>query len=131
MFAARFTTVSLEVKNRLGYGRWLPVKTDCEVKNPTRDPLIGQHDLGDKVRTTDLMDAVITNSSPSEVSPSWFKAQDLVDEFRAKGCVHTTFHHNNDANKDEMVICNCCTDCCLLYEGYQNGANPPSRKKLR
>lgn len=72
--AARFTTDSLEVKNRLGYGRWLPVKSDCEVKNPTRDPLIGQHDLGDKVRTTDLMDAVITNSSPSEVSPSWFKA---------------------------------------------------------
>lgn len=53
--AARFTTDSLEVKNRLGYGRWLPVKTGCEIKNPTRDPLIGQHDLGDKVRTTDLM----------------------------------------------------------------------------
>ena len=49
------------------------------------------------------------------------EAQDLVDEFAAKGCVHTTFHHNNDANKDEMVICNCCTDCCLLYEGYRNG----------
>lgn len=54
--AARFTTGSLEVKNRLGYGRWLPVKSDCEIKNPTRDPLIGQHDLGDKVRTTVLMD---------------------------------------------------------------------------
>lgn len=49
------------------------------------------------------------------------EAQDMVDEFAAKGCVHTTFHHNNDANKDEMVICNCCTDCCLLYEGYRNG----------
>ena len=49
------------------------------------------------------------------------EAQNMVDEFAAKGCVHTTFHHNNDANKDEMVICNCCTDCCLLYEGYRNG----------
>ncbi|MBQ8604778.1 MAG: 4Fe-4S dicluster domain-containing protein [Oscillospiraceae bacterium] len=49
------------------------------------------------------------------------EAVDLLNEFSRKGCVHTTFHHNNDANKDEMVICNCCTDCCLLYEGYQNG----------
>lgn len=36
--AARFTTVSLEVKNRLGYGRWLPVKTGCEINNPTQYP---------------------------------------------------------------------------------------------
>lgn len=106
MFAARFTTVSLEVKNRLGYGRWLPVKTDCEIKNPTRDPLIGQHDLGDKVRTTDLMDAVITNSSPSEVSPSWFKAQDL------DSCIHWS-------------------ESSHLNENVTVGANPPSRKKLR
>lgn len=49
------------------------------------------------------------------------EATALINEFRDKGCVHTTFHHNNDANKDEMVICNCCTDCCLLYEGYRNG----------
>ena len=53
----------LEQKTGWGYGRWLPVKTGCEIKNPTRDPLIGQHDLVSKVRTTDLMVAVTHKSS--------------------------------------------------------------------
>ncbi|MBE6037965.1 MAG: 4Fe-4S dicluster domain-containing protein [Anaerofustis stercorihominis] len=46
----------------------------------------------------------------------------MMDEFEEKGCIHTTFHYENNANNDELVICNCCPDCCLLYSGYREGA---------
>ncbi len=52
---------------------------------------------------------------------SFREAVELIDDLSAKGCIHTAFHHGNFADRDEMVICNCCPDCCLLYEGYQNG----------
>lgn len=45
----------------------------------------------------------------------------LLEEFEKKGCIHTAFHYHNDANYDEIVICNCCVDCCLLYSGYRQG----------
>lgn len=45
----------------------------------------------------------------------------LMQEFEEKGCIHTAYHYNNDANNDEIVICNCCVDCCLLYSGYREG----------
>ncbi len=49
------------------------------------------------------------------------EACELMDEFERKGCIHTTYHYNCDANQDEIVICNCCKDCCLLYNGYLTG----------
>lgn len=45
----------------------------------------------------------------------------LLEEFERKGCIHTTFHYGNDSTKEEIVICNCCVDCCLLYSGYREG----------
>lgn len=46
----------------------------------------------------------------------------LMDEFQRKGAIHTTFHYGNDAkNQEELIICNCCIDCCLLYKGYREG----------
>lgn len=45
----------------------------------------------------------------------------LMKEFERKGCIHTAFHYKNDANNDEIVVCNCCVDCCLLYSGYREG----------
>ncbi len=45
----------------------------------------------------------------------------LMEEFERKGCIHTAFHYHNDANYDEIVVCNCCVDCCLLYSGYREG----------
>ena len=45
----------------------------------------------------------------------------LMKEFEEKGCIHTAFHYKNDANNDEIVVCNCCVDCCLLYSGYREG----------
>lgn len=49
------------------------------------------------------------------------EACDLLEEFEKKGAIHTAFHYKNDANYDEIVICNCCKDCCLLYSGYLEG----------
>lgn len=53
---------------------------------------------------------------------SYEEALHMLDDFEKKGCIHTTFHHANDANQDEMVICNCCTDCCLMYSRWREGS---------
>lgn len=49
------------------------------------------------------------------------EAVNLLDDFQKHGCVHSTYHFNNNANKDELAICNCCTDCCLVYKNYRQG----------
>lgn len=49
------------------------------------------------------------------------EAIQLLNEFSKKGAIHTTYHYHNDANYDEIVVCNCCLDCCLLYSGYKEG----------
>ena len=48
------------------------------------------------------------------------EAVSLMHEFEKKGCIHTAFHYKNNADLDEIVVCNCCVDCCLLYSGYRN-----------
>ena len=50
------------------------------------------------------------------------EAIELLASFEEKGCIHTTFHYENNADKDEMVICNCCKDCCLLYSRWLTGS---------
>lgn len=45
----------------------------------------------------------------------------LMDEFEKKGCIHTLYHYGNDSGREELAICNCCKDCCLVYGGYQDG----------
>lgn len=52
---------------------------------------------------------------------SYEEACDLMEEFERKGCIHTTYHYGGSADRDEIAICNCCPDCCLLYGGYQDG----------
>ncbi|MDO4501936.1 MAG: 4Fe-4S binding protein [Coriobacteriia bacterium] len=52
---------------------------------------------------------------------SYEDAVELMKEFERKGCIHTTFHYAGNADHDELCICNCCKDCCLLYGGYQEG----------
>ena len=49
------------------------------------------------------------------------EAVSLMQEFERKGCIHTAFHYGNDSTKEEIVVCNCCVDCCLLYSGYREG----------
>ncbi len=45
----------------------------------------------------------------------------MIEDFERKGCIHTTFHYAGKADHEAMAICNCCTDCCLLYGGWQKG----------
>ena len=49
------------------------------------------------------------------------EAIEMVEEFESKGCIHTAYHYKNDADYDEIVICNCCKDCCLLYKTALEG----------
>ncbi|MBR5267699.1 MAG: 4Fe-4S binding protein [Lachnospiraceae bacterium] len=63
---------------------------------------------------------IVENGGARRVS--YEEAVEMLDDFEKKGCIHTTFHHANDANKDEMVICNCCTDCCLMYNSWREGS---------
>lgn len=50
---------------------------------------------------------------------SFDEACALMDEMERKGCVHTAYHYGNSSDREELAICNCCKDCCLLYGGYQ------------
>ena len=63
---------------------------------------------------------IVENGGARRVS--FEEAVEMLAEFEKKGCIHTTFHHANDAKKDEMVICNCCTDCCLMYRSWREGS---------
>ena len=53
---------------------------------------------------------------------SYDEACQLMESFEKNGCVHTAFHYGHNVENEELVICNCCTDCCLLYGGYQKGS---------
>ena len=53
---------------------------------------------------------------------SYEEAVAMLEDFEKKGCIHTTFHYANNADLDEMVICNCCTDCCLMYSRWREGS---------
>lgn len=50
---------------------------------------------------------------------SYEEALQKMAQFEDHGCIHTTFHNHNNANDEAIAICNCCSDCCLLYNGYR------------
>ena len=50
---------------------------------------------------------------------SYEEALQKMAQFEDHGCIHTTFHNHNDAGDEAIAICNCCSDCCLLYNGYR------------
>lgn len=66
-----------------------------------------------------IANQIISNGSGRKLTLE--EASELLEDFEKKGCIHTAFHYKNNANLDEIVICNCCKDCCLLYKGYQEG----------
>ncbi len=49
------------------------------------------------------------------------EAIEMVKDFERKGCIHTTFHYAGDARREALAVCNCCTECCLLYGGLRQG----------
>lgn len=71
-----------------------------------------------------MLGAIATNlvENGSARKLSYEEAVAMVEEFDAKGCVHSTFHYKNSADLDEFAICNCCSDCCIYYGGYQKGS---------
>ena len=46
----------------------------------------------------------------------------LVDKLEQKGCIHTLYHYGTYSRNDEIVLCNCCVDCCFLYGSFRKGA---------
>ncbi|MHA1689190.1 MAG: ATP-binding protein [Promethearchaeota archaeon] len=49
------------------------------------------------------------------------KAKQVLKEAEAEGLVHTTFHDDFDIEQNENCICNCCKDCCILFQSYYRG----------
>ncbi len=50
------------------------------------------------------------------------EAISLIQEFEDKGSIHTIYHYGVISEEEEVVICNCCVDCCFLYGSYNEGA---------
>jgi ferredoxin len=48
----------------------------------------------------------------------------LVRELQSKGAVHQVFHQDEDIQKPEIAICNCCWDCCGVIGSYNRGIIP-------
>lgn len=53
---------------------------------------------------------------------SYDEAVELMGSMEKKGCIHTVYHYGITSTEDELIICNCCTDCCFLYNSYREGA---------
>ena len=48
----------------------------------------------------------------------------LLHELQSKGAVHQVFHQDEDIQKPEIAICNCCWDCCGVFGSYNRGIIP-------
>lgn len=53
---------------------------------------------------------------------SYEEVTGLMDDMERKGCIHTVYHYGITSGEDELIICNCCVDCCFLYSSYREGA---------
>lgn len=52
------------------------------------------------------------------------KAKEVLKEAEAEGLVHKTFHDDFNLDEKENAICNCCKDCCILFQSYYKGIFP-------
>ena len=52
------------------------------------------------------------------------EAKRILKEAEAEGLVHKTFHDDFDLGQKENAICNCCKDCCILFQSYYRGIFP-------
>lgn len=50
------------------------------------------------------------------------EAVKLIGKLEDKGCIHTLYHYGTYSPNEEIIICNCCIDCCFLYSSYREGA---------
>lgn len=51
-------------------------------------------------------------------------ALELIQAVQEKGAVHQVFHSEDDIDKPEIAICNCCWDCCGVFGSYSRGIMP-------
>ncbi|MBD3194896.1 MAG: 4Fe-4S dicluster domain-containing protein [Candidatus Lokiarchaeota archaeon] len=49
------------------------------------------------------------------------EAKQVLKEAEADGLVHKTFHDDFELDQNENAICNCCKDCCILFQSYYRG----------
>lgn len=52
------------------------------------------------------------------------EAMTLVRSLEQKGAVHQVFHENEDVDRPEIAICNCCWDCCGVLGSYSRAIIP-------
>ena len=52
------------------------------------------------------------------------EALKIIQDLRKKGAVHQLFHKEEDTDKPEISICNCCWDCCGVFGSYNKGIIP-------
>lgn len=52
------------------------------------------------------------------------EAKLVLKEAESEGLVHKTFHDDFNLDEKENAICNCCKDCCVLFQSYYNGIFP-------
>lgn len=52
------------------------------------------------------------------------KAKEILIKSSEDGLVHKTFHKNQDIEKDEFALCNCCKCCCQTFGMYYRGMAP-------
>jgi len=52
------------------------------------------------------------------------EALELVATLQEKGVVHQVFHEDENVEKPEIAICNCCWDCCGVFGSYNRGILP-------
>lgn len=53
---------------------------------------------------------------------SFEEAIGLTKQFEDLGCIHTIYHYRISSDEEEAILCNCCVDCCFLYNSYREGA---------
>jgi ferredoxin len=52
------------------------------------------------------------------------EALEIIKDVQKKGAVHQVFHEQENLDKPEMAICNCCWDCCGILGSYNRGLIP-------
>lgn len=67
-----------------------------------------------------MSDMLVENGVSRKISYEEVVA--LMEHLEKQGCIHTVYHYGISADEEELMICNCCVDCCFLYKGYREGA---------
>ncbi|MCP4752506.1 MAG: 4Fe-4S dicluster domain-containing protein [Proteobacteria bacterium] len=52
------------------------------------------------------------------------EAYRIIKESQEKGAVHMVYYTEENLDKPEVAVCNCCWDCCGVFRLYHTGAQP-------